>query len=570
MIAQMQNIATKSMLLLLFCFINCNKIFSQNNSAQKWQTLFEKPFDKENIATQILWDSAKNLPKENVHNIIETLASSKANSSDVGFIKMQILKLRYAQINSGYYEKEYWRVLAETALHLSSIAEDNYLLQTTCNLLGNIHLQDGRSDTAIFYLMKAISLAEELGYKQEIIANDKIAASTALYQNKNYKECIAFCKTAIDIEKEFPRQTGVTAYNNLGLSYLKLNDTDSALFCFNKALAFCRRIQWGVWIGIISGNIGDALYAKGKVAAAMPYWQIDYDSSMKYNEQKNAGLTLAFMSQYEFDNGQQQKALSQLQWAQTTNAGDAVNLLRIYYIKAYCFRKIGSHDSADYFFKMHYALNDSLNQAVFKSNYNTVQMRLNFEKNEHDFKIIKSQRQAEINKRNLLLGAILGLLTLGILLYNRQRLKIKLALQQKEIAQAEKKSAKEQLQIFTDILLEKNEQIENLNASLQKQNTINTDELIHQTLLTDYNWNRFKDLFEKTYPQFFTTLKNAAPNITAAEMRLAALIKLNLDNKQMASMQGISVSSLRGYKTRLRQKLNISAEMDLEGLIKNF
>jgi Tetratricopeptide repeat len=441
-------------------------------------------------------------------------------------------------------------------------------LQTTCNLLGNIHLQDGRSDTAIFYLMKAISLAEELGYKKEIIANDKIAASTALYQNQNYKECIGFCNADIDVEKRLSRHTAVTAYNNTGLSYLKLSKPDSALFYFNKALTFCRHIKWGIWEGIISGNIGDVFHMQNKDAAAMPYWQTDYDSSMKYDEQKNAGLTLAFMSQHEFDNGQQQKALSQLQWAQTINAGDAVNLLRIYNIKAYCYRKMGKHDSADYFFKLHYALNDSVNQAVYKSNYNTVQMRLNFEKNERDFKIIKSQRQAEINKRNLLLGTILALLIFGLLLYNRQRLKIKLALQQKEIAEAEKKSAKEQLQIFTDILLEKNEQIENLNASLQKQNTINTDELIHQTLLTDYDWNRFKDLFEKTYPDFFTSLKNAASNITAAEMRLAALIKLNLDNKQMASMQGISVSSLRGYKTRLRQKLNITAEIDLEELIK--
>ena len=563
----MQKIAIKFILLLL-CFINCNKIFSQNATAQKWQTLFEKKFDKENTATQILWDSAKNLPKENVHNIIETLASSKANSSDVGFIKIQILKLRYTQINLGYYEKEYWRVIGETALKLSSIAEDNYLLQTTLNILGNIHLQDGRSDTAIFYLMKAISIEEELGYKKEIIVNDKIAASTALCQNKNYKECIAFCKTDIDIEKQFSHHSFVTAYNNIGLSYLKLGNADSALFYFDKALSFCKQIKWGVWIGIISGNIGDVLHTQGKDAAAMPYWQTDYDSSMKYDEQKNAGLTLAFMSQHEFENGQQQKALTQLQWAETINTDDVTNLVRIYDIKANCYRKMGSHDSADYFFKMHYALNDSINQAVNKSNFNTIQMRLNFEKNEHDFKIIKSQRQAEINERNLLLVAILALLTLGLLLFNRQRLKIKLALQQKEIAQAEKKSAKEQLQIFTDILLEKNEQIENLNASLQKQNTINTDELIHQTLLTDYDWNRFKDLFEKTYPHFFTTLKNAATNITQAEMRLAALIKLNLDNKQMASMQGISVSSLRGYKTRLRQKLNISAEIDLEELIK--
>jgi len=168
-----------------------------------------------------------------------------------------------------------------------------------------------------------------------------------------------------------------------------------------------------------------------------------------------------------------------------------------------------------------------------------------------------------------LLASLLALMLAGLLLYNRQRLKIKLARQQKEIAEAEKNSAKEQLQIFTQTLLEKNEQIEELTASLKQQTIMANDELIHQTLLTEYDWNRFKELFEKTHPDFFNKIKVAAPGITQSEMRLAALIKLNLDNKQMASMQGISVSSLRGNKTRLRQKLNITAERGLEELVKS-
>jgi DNA-binding CsgD family transcriptional regulator len=96
----------------------------------------------------------------------------------------------------------------------------------------------------------------------------------------------------------------------------------------------------------------------------------------------------------------------------------------------------------------------------------------------------------------------------------------------------------------------------------------NEDELTSHTILTDDDWNRFKALFEKVHPQFFEKLKKLSPEITAAEIRLAALIKLNLDNKQMASMQGISVSSIRGNKTRLRQRLNITVENDLDLFIK--
>ena len=215
-----------------------------------------------------------------------------------------------------------------------------------------------------------------------------------------------------------------------------------------------------------------------------------------------------------------------------------------------------------------YYLSDSINKIISQNNFNTVALKLSYEKSSQGYKLLKKERQAEVNRRNLLLLALVSIALIGILLYNRQRLKIKLAMQQRAIAETEKDAAKEQLNIFTNTLLEKNEQIEKLHASLQQQNIATNEELIHQTLLTDYDWNKFKDLFEKIHTDFFAKLKSIAPGITQSEMRLAALIKLNLDNKQMASMQGISVSSLRGNKTRLRQKLNIAAEVDVEEVVK--
>jgi len=257
-----------------------------------------------------------------------------------------------------------------------------------------------------------------------------------------------------------------------------------------------------------------------------------------------------------------------LRWAEFTNLGDPINLVRVYNIQAACYRKLGMHDTADLYWQKYYSLADSLNQVTSRNNFNIVKLRLDFEINSNEVKLLKKARSAETVRRNLLIAALLSLLITGVLLYNRQRLKIKLAQQEKAIAEAAVNIAREQLLIFTQTLLEKNSQIEQLTASVQQQAAASNDELIHQTLLTDYDWNRFKELFEKIHPGFFTSLKNLVAGITQSEMRLAALIRLNLDNKQMASMQGISVSSLRGNKTRLRQKLNVAGETGLEELIK--
>lgn len=556
------------MLLLNVCGLPAQVVL---HPASYWQQLLEAPFDKKNTAGQVLWDSFSKYEPADRLAILDLLEKENiAGRSDEHQIKLNLLRARYCRAGWLLYQNKDWEYWGNTALNLATSADNDYLVQDCCLVLGDACLARNRFDAAVFYLLKSAELMEKLQFDKEVVAGHKISVSNALYNTQNYRQCVDYCRTDVDIEKVLSPITVITAYNNTGLSYLKLNEPDSAIHFFTKGVAFCKMIHWGIWEGILTGNIGDALYAKGNEAAALPYWQADYDTSMHYHETGNAGLTLSFISRYLFHTGERAKAIAQLHWCRETNQTDPSSLHRIYEIMADCYSKAGLADSAMWFMQRHTYLSDSINRLAAQSNYNAVQLRMNYEKNAHQFTILKKERQAEINKRNLLLVILLASVITGLLLLNRQRLKTKLLQQEKEMAELESQSAKEQLGIFTQTLLEKNEQIEALTASLGKQAAANTDELIHQSLLTDYDWNRFRELFEKTHPSFFANLKKAAPGITPAEMRLAALVKLNLDNKQMASMQGISVSSLRGNKTRLRQKLNIPADTELEELIRSF
>jgi DNA-binding CsgD family transcriptional regulator len=550
----------------LFFLIISTNAFGQLADLAKWEALFLQPFDPLNKPLAMLWDSISRMPAQQTVAIIAGL--EEQNHKDEDKIKILLLKLRYARLYDGHYKDANWKYMGSQALSQCTIAGNTVLLQVCCEILGDSYLRANNNDTAVFYLLKAIGLAEQLNYKEEVIANDKISASNALYHLQQYRACITFCGSTGYNEKKYLPITVITAYNNTGLSFLNLAQPDSALLYFKKGYAYCQQQKWGVWAGIMLGNMGDALYEKNKAAEAVPYWQHDYDTCVKYGDLQNAGLSLAYISRFQFTQGMQQTAMHQLHWAQAINANNSANLHRIFAIKADCYKQLGLLDSAWYFLQQHFKITDSINRVVNSNNFNAVQLKLVFEKNLHDLSQLKTEKQTALMKRNLLMLALLVLAVLGWLLYNRQQLKVKLARQQLASAEAETVAAKEQLLIFTQTLLQKNEVIEQLHTSLQQQVQISTDELIHLTLLTDYDWNRFKELFEKIYPDFFAGLKSLSPNITQAELRLAALIKLNLDNKQMASMQGISVSSLRGNKTRLRQKLNLQPETELEDFIR--
>jgi DNA-binding CsgD family transcriptional regulator len=136
-------------------------------------------------------------------------------------------------------------------------------------------------------------------------------------------------------------------------------------------------------------------------------------------------------------------------------------------------------------------------------------------------------------------------------------------------------NARQQLEFFTQNIVEKTDLIDTLKHQLlNKEMTAEQlrviDEITHNTILTEEEWEHFKSLFEKVHPGFLNRLKEKAHDITLAEQRMAALIRLNLTARQMASMLGISVDSVHKTRQRLRQRLHLPAEQNLEHSVADF
>jgi hypothetical protein len=245
----------------------------------------------------------------------------------------------------------------------------------------------------------------------------------------------------------------------------------------------------------------------------------------------------------------------------------------VYTTAADIHRARGNTDSFYYYSRLSSNLHDSLQIVSLLSSSKVAQLRVDNETNYREIQLLQREKAVERIKRNFLIVAI-ALLSLVVLLYvKRLRLKQKhreqMTLQEQKAAQAELQAAREQMKQFTENIIEKTElidrlklQISNRVISHEQQGVI--DELTHQTILTEDEWENFKRLFEKVYPGFFIHIKEKAPDITIAEQRMAALTRLNLSARQMASMLGISVDSVHKTRQRLRQRLHMGAEENLE------
>ncbi len=155
--------------------------------------------------------------------------------------------------------------------------------------------------------------------------------------------------------------------------------------------------------------------------------------------------------------------------------------------------------------------------------------------------------------------------------------------QERQIAKTKLMAAQKQLELktqelqsFSNSIREKNKLIEEFEKQIEEsqaalpQKQENLQQLSKAIILTEEDWEDFKALFEEVHPNFFFTLKQDNPELTNAEMRLVALLKLKLSNKEIAGMLGISPDSVVKTKYRLKKKLSIYLEVEkLESFVEN-
>jgi len=85
---------------------------------------------------------------------------------------------------------------------------------------------------------------------------------------------------------------------------------------------------------------------------------------------------------------------------------------------------------------------------------------------------------------------------------------------------------------------------------------------------TDY-WEQFQLNFDQVHESFIKELLKNNEGLTQNDIRLCSLIRINLTNAEIASIQNISKSSVEKSKYRLKQKLHLSPEKDVHSYLQH-
>ena len=79
-----------------------------------------------------------------------------------------------------------------------------------------------------------------------------------------------------------------------------------------------------------------------------------------------------------------------------------------------------------------------------------------------------------------------------------------------------------------------------------------------QNVMDKEVWEEFEFRFQQVHRSFYENLQSRFPELSPAEIKLAAFLRLNMTTKDIASITGQSVKSLEVARARLRKKLGIT------------
>jgi DNA-binding CsgD family transcriptional regulator len=516
---------------------------------------------------------------------LEALAKAGKSKGYHFQARLNCLRARTLSFRNVYYQyyqdrkavdlepiKKHINTLLSSAMDLAYRSGDDYLVAFVSSLYAStVSMYD--VGVAVMYAKNGIDLYEQLSHP--LTPEHYQFLAELLYKVREYEECVRYGRKAVlawpKSREPYRDRYTVNCMNTVALAYHRQQRFDSAMLFYGQALQLAQKTKDTVWTGIVLGNIAQVLYAQGRYDTAYVLFKGDYKTSKAAGYLDNAANSLQWAARTSLAQGREREALAELREAfQLLKLWpDAGYLRNTYYTATQLFRKTGAYDSAFYYNTLYTAVNDSLEKVVATSSLAISRARLNDERSRYQIQTLNREKQAQVLYRNIIIAAIVVFSLLALLVVNRQRLKAKLKLHQAELEMA---AAREQVRLFTKNIVEKTALIEKLEtqinsrpASIEQQSIIS--ELAQRTILTEEDWTRFKALFERAYPLFFSKLREKASDITIAEQRMAALIRLQLTTRQMASMLGISIDSVHKTRQRLRQRLQLPTDASLELMV---
>lgn len=489
-------------------------------------------------------------------SLIEIKKSQEA-LEDLSKINLEELELRdllsylilhsQALLNLTRLDEAYSEALE--AYKLALIFNDSTSASRVLITAGNVNMRLKQTHEALSHYTDALNYLPKadtlIRLKAGIINNQAIIYRQISDPYKAYE----LRRQALQLRQSVQDSTGIaSSLNNIGSYYSDIGQYDSARIYFNRALSIKQGINdfWGIGNGynnlsicfLKDENIDSALFYAGK---GLAYGRKIGSLLLQINSYNHLRDSYKYLEN----------------WERALDYQERVS-----------------------------ALKDSLFDIQKTRQINEMQVRFNTERKEKENQLLRAEQvlsKTELARQRLtiftvfLLLIIVSLVALFLLFRNRANSELHLrdnALHEKNEAMLAVEIAHRERELSSKALtmVQKNELMlqvmKDLDQITQKYDISEKDMRtlhgrIDNSLKNNSEWEEFQKWYEGSSNEFLKKLKEKYSDLTAQEIRLAALIRLNFTTKEIASLTNRSSEALEKARYRLRKKLGLQNNENL-------
>ena len=467
--------------------------------------------------------------------------------------------------------------------------EDPVLAAMIYNGRATIFGERGEEVTAIEFYLKAAKIYEGRGHRRQLA----VVYNNIGTQNKRlklYAKSIEYYRKAMEINLAAGDRANLAMnYANLGVSYAEWDSAGAALAYYGKALDESLKLGYSFISAQTYLNMANLFKANGDPGKAVEYYRnslniceksgIAYGIAINhlglgtvYNEMKNYPMALSELRK-AVDGLKSMELVSELSEAYK-------NLAQIY-------RQSGDYQNADKYHVLYTEIKDTLLNVERQKEFLAIETKYETEKKQNEI----HRLQSESDSQKLLILYLLLALTVLALLITLFFFKRRLALREKILAEVTADKLKLELGIREKELELRNSELAEkaLNlAQLQEQSKSIIAEVesaigsgpdnyelklkkivrhLEENSSDEKKWEEFEFRFKEYNGEFYNRLVTGYPDLTPAEIRLVALLRLNFQNKEIAGFTRRSPRTIDNTRNSIRKKLGLEPSDNLTTFI---
>lgn len=496
-----------------------------------------------------------------------------------------------ANVNHGFAILEYSKGNFEEALKIldenieiyTKSPVDSSSLAVTHVLKGGIYRQQGNFKIALNEALASLNIYENLN--EDIRKADATGLLAAVEFNlENFSNSIEYNKKALKIYQDNNDQFySAQALNDIGNSYYYLEDYDQALKYLHKSNKLSKKVNSKDLIATSLGNIGKVYTKLNKHEEAIVNLNKSLEITRKSGNQYKTIESLNDLGIVYNTINKPQTAIPKfneaITLAEKINANQNLKISHFNLSKSYS--KLNNNKLALEEYKKFTDVSDSIfNETKIKqieelrTIYQTEkkEQEITFQKNE--IELLQEKQKASTLQKSLLVLGIISLLVMFSLMYYALRQKMKKNKLVRENLNKDLEFKSKELTTHALHLAQKNEVLESLKQKVKDLKANNSGQGCQQiiqeinfNLQDDNNWENFSRYFEQVHSGFNTSVKKKFPSITTNELRLMALLRMNMSSKEIASILNISNEGVKKARYRLRKKLALESDDSLQDTV---